>query len=425
MKPINRDDFPKLLKEGQRVYVGGSSNEPHGLLNILEQHAESAKGVTFIQQPLAALNKRDLSSLHDTACQETFFMTPFLQEGLKQGKVKFIPMQMRAIYDYLQTTPLDVVLIQAARDRQGVLRFGPNIDYVGAVMDRPSKDGPAKNRPAKNRSSINVLEVNSAIVAPAGSPIVDESKVDYYIETDHADLQCPQADIDETSMQIGEQIASLIKDGDCLQIGIGAVPAAIMSKLENKNDLGFHSGLINDDVMKLIQRGNLTGSRKPIDKHIHITGMALGSTELVDWLANTPEVVFKSANYTHEVSVISQLDHFVSINSAVEVDLVGQVNAEVTAGKQISGTGGSVDFMRAARTCKDGRSIVALSSTARKGTVSRIVGKVEMVTALRTDVDIVVTEFGVADLRSASLDERAEALIAIAHPDFRDNLRSV
>lgn len=419
MKPIDRDDVPKLLKEGQRVYVGGSSNEPHGLLDTLEQHPESAKGVTFIQQPLAALNKRDLSSLHDTACQETFFMTPFLREGLKQGKVKFIPMQMRAIYDYLQTTPLDVVLTQAARDRQGILRFGPNLDYVGAVMDRPAKD-----RPAKNRSSINVLEVNSAIVAPAGSPIVDESKVDYYIETDHADLQYPQTDIDETSMRIGEQIASLIKDGDCLQIGIGAVPAAIMSNLENKNDLGFHSGLINDDVMKLIQRANLTGSRKPIDKHIHITGMALGSTELMDWLANTPEVVFKSANYTHEVSVISQLDHFVSINSAVEVDLFGQVNAEVTGGKQISGTGGSVDFMRAARTCKDGRSIVALSSTARKGTVSRIVGKVEMVTALRTDVDIVVTEFGVADLRSASLDERAEALIAIAHPDFREKLRS-
>ena len=152
--------------------------------------------------------------------------------------------------------------------------------------------------------------------------------------------------------------------------------------------------------------------------------MAIGSRALIDWLADTPEVVFKSANYTHDVGVIRQLPGFVSVNSAVEVDLMGQVNAEYAGGRQISGTGGSVDFMRAAKLSAGGRSIIAMTATARRGTASRIVPRVEVVTALRTDVDIVVTEYGIAELRNLPLAARAEALIAIAAPAFRDELNA-
>ena len=209
---------------------------------------------------------------------------------------------------------------------------------------------------------------------------------------------------------------------------IGAVPAAILNNLGERSDLGFHGGLMDDGVMQLIENGNLTGSRKGIDQHRHVLGMALGSEALLEWLAysdSASTVSFRSADYTHEASVIAQLDSFVSVNSAIEVDLHGQVNAEVAGGRQISGTGGSVDFMRAAKMSRGGRSIVAMSSTARRGSVSRIVPRVEVVTALRTDVDIVVTEFGTAVLKDASLNERARRLIAIAHPDFRDELTSV
>jgi acyl-CoA hydrolase len=174
--------------------------------------------------------------------------------------------------------------------------------------------------------------------------------------------------------------------------------------------------------MALIDRGNLNGARKNIDAGIHVTGMALGSTALYEWLADEPGVQFRGADYTHEISVIRQLDNFVSINSAVEVDLYGQVNAEFAGGRQLSGTGGSVDFMRSARASKGGRSIVAMNATARGGSVSRIVPKVEMVTALRTDVDMVVTEFGVAELDGVSVAERVRRLIRIAAPDFRDQL---
>jgi 4-hydroxybutyrate CoA-transferase len=175
--------------------------------------------------------------------------------------------------------------------------------------------------------------------------------------------------------------------------------------------------------MRLIQQGILNGARKAIDTGRHITGMALGSDDLMQWLASEHNVVFRGANHTHEVNVIRQLDGFVSVNSAVEVDLFGQVNAEMAGGRQISGTGGSVDFMRAAKASKGGRSIVAMNATARGGSVSRIVPKVEMVTALRTDVDTVVTEYGVAQIKDLPNRARAEALINIAAPQFRDELR--
>ena len=153
-----------------------------------------------------------------------------------------------------------------------------------------------------------------------------------------------------------------------------------------------------------------------------MAGMALGTDKLYEWLADTPSVEFHSANVTHEIEEIRRLDHFVSINSAVEIDLEGQVNAEVIGGRQISGTGGSVDFMRSARASEGGRSIIAMTATARRGQASRIVPKVEMVTALRTDIDLVITEFGIADLRNANRTDRLEALVEIAHPDFRTEL---
>ncbi|TDJ32000.1 MAG: acetyl-CoA hydrolase, partial [Gammaproteobacteria bacterium] len=244
------------------------------------------------------------------------------------------------------------------------------------------------------------------------------------IESERQLFELPVPEIDPAAVCIGKLVASLIQDGDCLQTGIGAIPAAILNQLSNKNDLGLHGGLIDDGGMELIRQGVLTGANKPLDRDVHVTGMALGSHALIEWLAATPEVMFRSANYTHEVNVIRQLPGFVSINSAVEVDLHGQVNAEVTGGRQISGTGGSVDFMRAAKASRGGRSIIAMHATARNGEVSRIVAKVELVTALRTDVDIVVTEHGIAHLKNLPSRARARALIDIAAPQFRSELET-
>jgi 4-hydroxybutyrate CoA-transferase len=271
---------------------------------------------------------------------------------------------------------------------------------------------------------IVIAQLNPTLVAPAGSPLINPALIDAMFESDESAPALAPANIDEAAQAIGGLVAGLIRDGDCLQTGIGAIPAAILSQLSDKNDLGMHGGLIDDGGMQLIENGNLTGARKALDAHKHVTGMALGSAELTSWLAGRRDVVFRGANHTHEVSAIRQLDGFVSVNSAVEVDLFGQVNAEMAGGRQISGTGGSVDFMRAAKASKGGRSIVAMNATARGGSVSRIVPKVEMVTALRTDVDTVVTEYGVAQIKDLPNQARAEALINIAAPQFRDELKA-
>jgi 4-hydroxybutyrate CoA-transferase len=322
--------------------------------------------------------------------------------------VHYLPMQMRTTYDYLGSK-VDVYLLQVAYDHEGRLRVGPNVDFHDSVLAQ----GP-----------IVIAQLNPTLVAPAGSPLINPALIDEMFESDESAPALAPANIDEAAQAIGGLVAGLIRDGDCLQTGIGAIPAAILSQLSDKNDLGMHGGLIDDGGMQLIENGNLTGARKALDAHKHVTGMALGSAELTSWLAGRRDVVFRGANHTHEVSAIRQLDGFVSVNSAVEVDLFGQVNAEMAGGRQISGTGGSVDFMRAAKASKGGRSIVAMNATARGGSVSRIVPKVEMVTALRTDVDTVVTEYGVAQIRDLPNQARAEALINIAAPQFRDELRA-
>ncbi|MDZ7826089.1 MAG: acetyl-CoA hydrolase/transferase C-terminal domain-containing protein [Gammaproteobacteria bacterium] len=214
----------------------------------------------------------------------------------------------------------------------------------------------------------------------------------------------------------------------CIQTGIGAHSAAVLwAPWRERDDLGLHGGLIDDAGLELIERGVITGREKDLDRGVHVTGMALGTRRLYAALADRPDVVFRPARYTHESSVIAELDRFVSINSAVEVDLLGQVSSEMVAGRQISGTGGSVDFMRGAAASPGGRSIVAMTATARKGELSRIVPVLQSgtaVTAARTDVDCIVTEHGVAELKGRSVDARAEALIGVADPRFRDELRT-
>ncbi|HEX7034512.1 MAG TPA: acetyl-CoA hydrolase/transferase C-terminal domain-containing protein [Pseudomonadales bacterium] len=399
-------DIVDLLEPGQRIFVAGSSNEPTGLLEQLGREALPER-LHFVQFPLAGYNRIDFTRYAPEAELTTFFMTPNLKDAVPE-RLHFLPMQMRRVYDYVAENT-DVVLLQVARGADGRLRLGPNVDFLGAAL------GAAK---------VVIAELNTAFTAPAGCPPIDEARIDRLITTNRPLYEMAPPELDDTAQAIGALVAAEIRDGDCIQTGIGAIPAAILARLGDKSDLGLHGGLIDDGGMALIERGNVTGARKAIDTGRHVTGMALGSHRLLDWLAERPDVVFRGADYTHEVSVIGRIANFVSVNSAVEVDLTGQVNAEMAGGRQISGTGGSVDFMRAARVSPGGRSIIAMTATARGGSVSRIVPRVEMVTALRTDVDLVITEYGVARLRDAPLSRRAEALIEIAAPPFRDELRA-
>lgn len=410
---LSPDHVADLLRPGMRVFVPGASNEPTALLEALAARPDKAAGVTFVQFPLPGMNQTDFAGWHPEARMESFFLSASIRDSFAAGKVDFLPMHMRRVYGHLATcAPLDLVLIQVGRDAQGVLRHGPNVDFIEAVMG--------------NRVRV-VAEENHALTMPPGGVAIDEADIDYLLETDHPLPELARPRIDADSEAIGRAVARLIPDGACIQTGIGSIPAAVLAALAEHNDLGMHGGLLDAAGLDLIESGVITGVHKEVDRGQHITGMALGDAGFYARLAERSDLVFKPARYTHEVGVMSELQRFVSINSAVEVDLLGQVSAEMVGGRQISGTGGSVDFMRGAAASMGGRSIVAMTATARRGSVSRIVpaiGAGSAVTAARTDVDTIVTEFGVAELKGRSVDARAEALIEIAAPQFRDELRS-
>lgn len=307
----------EVLAPGMRVFVAGSSNEPRTLIDGLLRRPEAARGVSFVQFPLPGLNQTDFSALHPGAAMTTFFLTPQLRAGHAAGRVRFLPMHMRGVFDYLRDGPLDVALLQVAEDRDGTLRTGPNVDFHAAAMAA---------------AGTVVAELNHGIVAPAGAPRVDPRSLDHVVESQRGPLAAQPPVVDETAAAIGRHVASVIRDGDCLQTGIGAIPAAVLAALEEKNDLGWHGGLIDDGGLALIERGVVTGAAKTRDRHRHVAGMVLGSAEALARAAALPALRLAGADVTHDARVIAAIDHFVSINGAVEVDLHGQVNAEVVVG---------------------------------------------------------------------------------------------
>lgn len=396
-------DPSRWLRPGERLFVGAASNEPLSLLAALRPGLPP--GIEFVQFPLRGCNSEDFTAWSPDARMTTVFMTPPLKTAAVD-RLAFLPMQMRQFFDYL-SGGIDVALIQVAFDAAGNLRSGPNVDFLAALSQSPARI---------------YAELNGGFVAPAGAPLIAPDRLSGIFESRRPLLEVPVPAVDETAAQIGANVAALIGDGDCLQTGVGAIPAAVLRALGEKNDLGWHGGLVDDAALALIEQGNINGQRKALDRGSHVAGMALCTAPGYALLAERPAVQLRSADYTHAYEIIRQLDQYVSINGALQVDLQGQVNAEVAGGRQLSGTGGAVDFMRAAKASRGGRSIVALPATARGGTESRIVAQVEQVTALRTDVDLVVTEFGVAELRDAPLAARRERLRAIAAPAFRDDL---
>ena len=236
-------------------------------------------------------------------------------------------------------------------------------------------------------------------------------------------VEVPQAQIGETDQSIAKIAAGYIEDGAVLQVGIGAVPDAILRLLRDRRDLGVHSGMIGDGLVDLVEAGVITNARKPIDAGVSITGALIGTRRLYEFADRNPKIGMRRSAYTHSEVTLSRLERLVTINSAVEVDLTGQVNAEQNGSQYIGGTGGQVDYVRAGSRAHGGHSLIALPATAKGGKVSRIaVALSGPVTTARSDVDVIVTEFGAAELKGQTLAERARRLIAIAHPDFREEL---
>ncbi len=412
MKRLDIQEVGALLRPCMKVALFGGASEPRGIAAALHAQPEATAGVEFTVTRIPGISSPTLAPWAGSTVR-SFFVTPEMRAGFEAGSVRFVPMQYRHIWDHLLAEPFDLAIAQfTPPDRNGDCSLGIGAGFLPALLGRPE-------------ISI-VAEWNRALPRLPGAPTVRADRFDYVVETE-VEPPTLASRPGAVTERIGALVAELVRDGDCIETGVGAIPGAVLAALRGHRDLGFHSGLLSDGVMDLVEAGVLNGARKSIDRGRLVAAMVLGSPTLYDWASRCDLIDLRGANYTHDVRVIAQLDNFVAINSAVEVDLFGQINSEMVRGRQISGTGGAVDFMRGAQMSRGGRSIVAFEATAGGGRFSRIAGALpagNAATALRTDADIFVTEYGVARVRSLDIVERARRLIRIAAPQFREELET-
>jgi acyl-CoA hydrolase len=308
---------------------------------------------------------------------------------------------------------LDAVLVNVTPpDQHGFCSLGTSVEAIHAAI-----------RAARTV----IVQFNRSMPRTLGESFIHVSEIDVAVEVDVPPYEHPLGTIGDVERQIGAYVADLIPDEATLQLGIGAIPAATALFLRDKRDLGIHTEMFTDSVVDLVEAGAITGEAKERNRGKIVTAFVLGTDRLYRFMHDNPMVEMRSVDFTNDSSVIKTFRHMVAINSAIEVDLTGQVVADSIGHRMYSGVGGQMDFIRGAALASEGRAIIALPSTAAGGTVSRIVATLQPgagVVTTRAHVRTIVTEFGVADLFGKSLDERADALIAIAHPDFRDQLRS-
>lgn len=326
----------------------------------------------------------------------------------KVGAVDVMPIRLGSVTQLIRQgiVKLDVVFVQLSEPRDGVCSTG----LVGDMLQE-----------AIRRARVVVGEVNPNVPFAHGDTKVGWSDLDYVVRSNEPLMEWPAAKQSADAATIAGLIADRVPDGATIQLGIGAVPDATAYALAGKKDLGYHSGMMTDSVLDLIESGVITNSRKEIDQGVSVTGLVFGSERLAQWSDDNPQLAVRSLDHTHGPRALAAFDDFWAINSAIEIDLYGQVNAETMNGKYAGGIGGQLDFVRAAMTSARGRSVIAFPASAAKGSVSRIVHRLAdgVVTTPRADADLFVTEFGVADLRGVPLNERPGRLIAIAHPDHR------
>jgi 4-hydroxybutyrate CoA-transferase len=308
--------------------------------------------------------------------------------------------------------PVDVALITVSPpDKLGFFCLGISVDYT---------------KQAALSARTVIAAVNPHMPRIGGDSCLHATDIDYFVPTEEPLIELAPPKIGEVEKGIGGHVASIINDGDCLQLGIGALPDAVLGFLGEKNDLGIHSEMISDGAMKLVNAGVITCRRKSFLPGKIVITFAMGTAAFYEWLNDNAMIEAYPVDFVNDPFRIAQNDGLVAVNSALAVDVMGQVAATTLGPTQYSGVGGQVDFVRGASRAKGGRSIIALPSTAAKGTQSRIVARLQpgsCVTTSRYDVDYVATEHGIASLRGKSIRQRCEALIEIAHPDFRDRLR--
>lgn len=407
------DTAIRKIKKGKRILVGSNCAEPQHLVHALARNA-----VLFRDNEVVHLLTMGAAPYVDPRYagafrHNAFFIGPNVREAISEGHADYTPIFLSEIPGLFKSgqMPIHCVMMQVSPpDENNMVSLGISVDILPAAIAC---------------ADIVIAQVNRSMPHTCGASRVPLDCIDYVVAADEPLLELQQHPCNEVFFKIGENVARYIHDGDTLQLGIGCIPDAILANLRDKHDLGIHSEMVSDGIIDLCKKGNITNKKKGINEGISIVSFILGTRKLYDFVDRNPYIRFHPSEYVNDPFVIAQNKNMVSINSALQIDLTGQVCADSIGSKFYSGFGGQVDFIRGARRSPGGRSFIALPATAKDGAVSRIVPNLNAgagVVTSRADVDYVATEYGVAYLHGKTVRERSLALMQIAHPKFRDEL---
>jgi len=411
-RAVSASDVVKHVKSRHKVFVHGAAATPTTLLDALVERTELSQ-VALYHIHLSGPLRFAEPIYRDKFISHSLFTGPGLRKAIAEGRAHFIPVFLSDIPGLFASRriPLDVAMVSLSPpDAHGLCTLGTSIDTA---------------KTATEHAPIILAEINEQLPRTHGATVVPLDRVTAFVHTNRPIHATPPVDIDPVEAQIGEHIATLIEDGSTLQMGIGAIPDAMLQQLGNKLDLGVHTEMFSDRLIPLIEGGVITNRHKKVHRGRTVTSFIAGSRALFDFVHDNQLIEFHPCDRTNDTALIRKNPRVCAVNSAVEIDLTGQVCADSMGHQIYSGIGGQMDFIRGAALSEGGRAIMALPSTAKAGQLSRIVMSLKPgagVVTTRGHVHYVATEHGVVDLHGKELRQRAEALISIAHPDFRAEL---
>lgn len=406
---LNELDLSEFIRAGDALIWGQACAEPVSLTACVAAQQVSLGGVT------AFVGVNFANSFDPEQCTDIRFSSygaiGHNRALVKAGLLDVMPLHFSSVESLIGSGEIacDVVLVQVSEpNAKGEYSLGLACDYMRAAVEQ---------------ARVVIAEINPQVPHTYCIAPLTADDIDIAVRAEQGPVEVGAATITDLDRAIAEHALPLIPDGATLQMGIGAVPEALMAGLCDRRGLGLHSGMLGDAMIDLVEGGALTNEHKPIDRGISVGGTAIGSRRLFDFIDQNSSVQMHPVSHTHNHRVIASIPRFVAINSAIEVDLTGQVNAEVAGGRYVGAVGGQVDFVRGAMASEDGCSIIALPSTVKQGAVTRIVASLSgPVSTSRSDADVIVTEHGAARLRGKSLAQRVKAMLAITDPAHREEL---
>ncbi len=412
-KCVSVDEAVAVVKSGDRVFLSGNAATPMLLMNALAKRAPELRGVEVNHLLLLGTDPLSKPGMADHFRHNSLFVGPADRASIAEGTSDYVPVHLSDIPSLFRggPIPLDVAFVHLSPpDEHGFMSFGVEC---------------AASKSAAENARVVVAQVNEQMPRTLGDVFIHVSRVHKVVECSEPPMELKQGTASEVEEKIADFIAPLIDDGSTLQMGIGGIPDAVLARIDGKQHLGVHTEMVSDGVVRAVERGIITNQKKSLHPGKIVATFIMGSHALYKYVHNNPLFELHPCDYTNNPFVVAQNDKMVAINSAIEVDLTGQVCSDSIGTRIYSGFGGQVDFIRGAAYSKGGKPIIALSSTTKNGELSRIVPFLKHgagVVTSRADVHYVVTEFGVASLHGKNLRQRAEALVAIAHPSFQKEL---